>query len=316
MPAHRRLAEDPRVELVRPLLEVSRASIREYLEELGQPFREDATNADIGRTRSRIRHDLLPRLAADYNPRVAEALVRLGRLAAAEHRAFDGVVAEMTRSAILSRSGDTVVLKHGFLRSLPSYLRTEVVRRIWRELGWPEAGMSARRWQRLGEEVRNPSSPQVEIAAGVVLVVRDPFLALHRFAPREDEAQATVAADSIAVDVPGAVAVPWAGGRLVATIEAGESMDESIDLDRLVLPLSVRAAAAGDRFAPLGMGGRSTPLADFFRGRGVPRDRRGAVPLFCDREGIVWVVGHRIAERVKVTGETRARLGLRWIAER
>ena len=74
---------DPEIELARPLLDVSREQIRDYLQSLGQACREDASNADITRTRARIRHDLLPRLAAEYNPKVAEALVRLGELAAA-----------------------------------------------------------------------------------------------------------------------------------------------------------------------------------------------------------------------------------------
>ena len=43
------------------------------------------------------------------------------------------------------------------------------------------------------------------------------------------------------------------------------------------------------------------PLADFFRGRHVPHDRRACIPLVCDREGIIWVVGHRIADRVRRT---------------
>ena len=54
-----------------------------------QPYREDASNADLARTRARIRHDLLPRLAREYNPRIAEALVRLGKLAADSERAMD-----------------------------------------------------------------------------------------------------------------------------------------------------------------------------------------------------------------------------------
>ena len=50
------------------------------------------------------------------------------------------------------------------------------------------------------------------------------------------------------------------------------------------------------------MGGKSTPLNDFFRGRHVDTERsRAQTPLLCDKLGIVWVVGHRISERVKVT---------------
>ena len=60
------------------------------------------------------------------------------------------------------------------------------------------------------------------------------------------------------------------------------------------------------------MGGQSMPLADFFRGRHVRREHRTRVPLVCDQTGIIWVVGHRIADRVKVTKKTSRTLGLRW----
>ena len=53
-----------------------------YLSEIDQPFREDVTNAELSRTRTRIRHDLLPGLVDDYNPNVADALIRLARIAA------------------------------------------------------------------------------------------------------------------------------------------------------------------------------------------------------------------------------------------
>jgi len=62
------------------------------------------------------------------------------------------------------------------------------------------------------------------------------------------------------------------------------------------------------------MRGRSRPLADFFRGRRIPPGRRDRTPLVCDQLGIVWVVGHRIADRVRVTDQTRRTLGLRWEA--
>jgi tRNA(Ile)-lysidine synthase len=37
--------------------------------------------------------------------------------------------------------------------------------------------------------------------------------------------------------------------------------------------------------------------------------------LVCDQIGIIWVVGHRIADRVKVSEKTRSRLGLRWFRQ-
>ncbi|MBV8311162.1 MAG: tRNA lysidine(34) synthetase TilS, partial [Planctomycetaceae bacterium] len=95
-------------------------------------------------------------------------------------------------------------------------------------------------------------------------------------------------------------------------LEPSAPRDETIDLDRIVPSLCVRAPIPGDRFEPLGMKGRSTPLNDFFRGRSIVPEERARTPLLCDAAGIVWVVGHRIADRVKVTEQTRRTLGLRW----
>jgi tRNA(Ile)-lysidine synthase len=308
MPRRRPLADG--VSLVRPLLDVRRDEVRAYLAALGQPYRDDASNADTTRTRARIRHDLLPRLAHEYNPRVAEALVRLGALADAATRGLGRRLIALERSAMLEGSDPgRVVLDRRILLRSPRFLRAELLRRVWRRAGWPEAGMDARRWRRLaamakGSRVRASFCGEIEVTTDRLTMV------LRRVGTPPEAAPSV---DRAPLDLPGVVS--WGPGRVVATLDPDTPRDETIDLDRLDAPLWVRVPVAGDRFEPLGMGGRSTPLNDFFRGRHVPRDRRGGVPLVCDRIGIVWVVGHRIAERVRVTDATRRTLGLRFVPD-
>jgi tRNA(Ile)-lysidine synthase len=109
------------------------------------------------------------------------------------------------------------------------------------------------------------------------------------------------------------------GGRIVADVidprESGPASPfaERLDLDRLAPPLAVDAPRPGDRFGPLGLGGRSMPLADFLRGRRVPRGERPGVPLVRDALGIVWVVGHRIGHRARITGDTRRVVALEFV---
>ncbi|MEM1212744.1 MAG: tRNA lysidine(34) synthetase TilS [Planctomycetota bacterium] len=62
--------------LVRPMLGVTRAVVLDYLERLGQGWREDASNGDVSRARARLRAEVLPGLRA-LNPRVAEHAVAL-----------------------------------------------------------------------------------------------------------------------------------------------------------------------------------------------------------------------------------------------
>ena len=85
----------PAATLIRPLLDVRRAEILAYLSELQQPFQDDASNSDLGFTRNRIRHELLPRLAADYNSDVVAALLRLGQTAHDAQQHIDAAVEEL-----------------------------------------------------------------------------------------------------------------------------------------------------------------------------------------------------------------------------
>lgn len=308
MPRTRSLDEN--IQLVRPLLPVSRAEIRGYLAALGQPFREDATNLDGDRTRSRIRHKLLPLLRSEYNPKVAEALVRLAALSAGSTRALERRARKLARLATRPAPSGEVVLAREPLVHQPTILRAEVMRLVWREAGWPEQAMSEARWRRLARLVQVSRPGVLDIGAGVVATTGPVLLTLRRSAETDFSKTNPISPDPRPVEIPGTV--DWADGRLTLTLDPVAACDESIDLDRLIPPLVIRNPLPGDRFNALGMAGKTTPLNDFLRARRVPRWRRSTVPLLCDALGIVWVVGHRIAHRVRLTEHTQRTVGLTW----
>jgi len=70
--------------LVRPLLATTRREIEEYLKAKGQSWREDSSNLDLGHTRNRVRHVLLPLLEQEFNPAIRQTLTDLADLAHAE----------------------------------------------------------------------------------------------------------------------------------------------------------------------------------------------------------------------------------------
>lgn len=90
----------PRGQILRPFLGVRRASIEAWLTSIGQPWREDATNADTAHTRNRLRRELLPALAA-YNPRIFEQLANLATLAREEDAFWQGELARILPPLLL-----------------------------------------------------------------------------------------------------------------------------------------------------------------------------------------------------------------------
>jgi tRNA(Ile)-lysidine synthase len=77
-----------------------------------------------------------------------------------------------------------------------------------------------------------------------------------------------------------------------------------IDCDKLSLPLRIRSVRPGDRFRPLGLRG-SKKVGDFLTDRKVLSGLRDEILTVWDQNGIVWVAGYEIAERVKIDGTTR-----------
>jgi tRNA(Ile)-lysidine synthase len=306
MPARRALGD--KVTLVRPLLSSSRDEIQKYLNSIHQEFREDATNLDFSHTRARLRHDLLPKLAAEYNPKVADALNRLGRQATGSSRVSRRTIEQIT--CVAGSDENRLLFSRKRLMMFPPFLRAEVIRLAWRKAGWPEGAMSEARWRRLARRARSSRSGPWDVGGGIVASTDGNIFSLWRVA-ESLQTERFIPPEPLPLSIPG-VAI-WLDGRLVVTLDAEAPRDELVDVDCVCPPLSVRAPRPGDRFAPLGMDGHEMPLNDFFRGRHVSQGDRAKTPLLCDGLGILWVVGHRIAERARVTDATTRIAGLSWM---
>ena len=93
---------DGRITLVRPLLDVTRAELREFARENRIRFREDATNARLDLPRNRVRNELLPLLRRRYQPALTRTILRLMEIVGAEAE----VVGEMAQQWLGRRRGD------------------------------------------------------------------------------------------------------------------------------------------------------------------------------------------------------------------
>ena len=87
-----------------------------------------------------------------------------------------------------------------------------------------------------------------------------------------------------------------------------------MDAVKLDLPLNVRNIRVGDRFTPLGMVG-TKKIGDYLTDKKVHRIYRDEIPVVCDMNGIVWLVGLEIADRVKVSHLTREVVAIEYVCQ-
>jgi len=147
MPKSRPLSDG--VRLSRPLLGIRRSQIEDWLSELGQSFRIDASNEDRGFTRNRIRHDLLPLLEQQFNPAFREVLASLSEQAGETAAFLRRQAEELADRAVQSATLETLRIDCLALQAADTVLIRETLRVVWNRAGWPLKRMGFREWQRL-----------------------------------------------------------------------------------------------------------------------------------------------------------------------
>lgn len=150
---------DDELVLARPLIELSREDVLQYLELINERFREDASNQDRTYKRNFIRHELLPMLRTQFNEKLDARLLQLSRRfddvekllirqANEYFETVEGLIAQaggsefderLTVNAIafpkkIQLDGDWLVIQTG-------------LNRLWQERSWPLSGMSHQKWQ-------------------------------------------------------------------------------------------------------------------------------------------------------------------------
>jgi tRNA(Ile)-lysidine synthase len=299
---------------IRPLITTSHPDILAYLRMEHIPWITDSSNAHRTYLRNRIRLDLLPTLQ-QYNPRIMKRLNELVDMLRA-----DNVVLERQTDALIKQVVCWLPRKRAVIAcepysTAPLALQRRVLRRLLDVLCPAHLAsfkhVEALRWLtlagRLGKRLTLPSN---------VLAER------HRDTVRLWNTQETTTTPPVVtLTVPGEVDIPEFETRLCADVvtpacypDQSGSGEAYLDLQLIRFPLTVRFPQPGDRFYPLGAPGRKK-LKDFFIDRKIPRAERPYIPLVVSGEEIVWVVGHRIAESVKIRPTTQRVLRLRCEAQ-
>jgi len=293
--------------VVRPLLEVTRAETEEYCRTYNLEPRSDFSNFSLDYARNRLRHELIP-LLQSYNPNVGAALLRTARAAADDLSFLEAQVSQVWQQ-VVTEQPNGLLLNNKTLLSLHPSLQRHLLRRVLGQLLGELTDIQSIHIEKMMEAVSKPAGKRLSLPRGLLfhvgyntcLVTKGAY-DICPFPPLEGEHRLKVPGDTV---LPG-----WrVRASIVAPGERAEGFRACLDLDQAGTDLAVRARKAGDRFQPLGMT-ELKRLQDFMVDAKIPRSWRDRVPLVCSPDGILWVVGWRIAERVRVTDSTKQVLRL------
>jgi tRNA(Ile)-lysidine synthase len=311
--------------LVRPLLEVPRSDIEAYCQEHGLRPRFDRSNLDATFFRNRLRQELIPYLET-YNPGIREVLRRTASVVAADYDLLRRQLHITWKVTLRDESAHALTFDLAGWRELPLALKRSTIREAIHRLRWTLRNIDFVHVEKaVAILTEGKTGDQATLPQGLVLTIGyDTFTVAdedHRDLPDLPRLQP---GDVVPVAMPGVTRLPGSGWALEAellsiTAEIGGELATiggwEAYLDAAVVgdAPKLRPRRAGDRFCPLGMGGRGKRLNEFMINEKIPADWRDRIPLLVNAEDrILWVCGWRPDERARVAEGTRRVVHLRF----
>ncbi|MRT16040.1 tRNA lysidine(34) synthetase TilS [Vitellibacter sp. q18] len=279
--------------IVRPLLQFSREEILKYAEKNQIKWREDSSNQKSDYLRNKLRLRVLPEFK-----KVNESVLRNFQKTQQNLRASQSLIEDymaLVYKVAVTDAEDSYKINIQKIRDLPN---TEAILfELLRGFGFTE-------W--------NDVSSLLDAQTGKQL-----FSKTHQLLKNRDE---LLLSEISKKTLEEAYEVPRSGIKfpITITIAATKYIGETeknliyVASEKLDFPLKIRKWRPGDSFQPFGMEG-SKKLSKFFKDEKLARTEKHAIWLLLNGEKIVWVIGHRMDERFKVTENTQQILKIEWL---
>ena len=304
-------SEGKSLTVIRPLLEISHQETEDYCRRHRLMPHLDASNLSLSPLRNRIRQQLLP-LLSSYNPRLAETLLRTGRIASDDIDFLDEQIARLW-DEVAHQEEESIILDKKSFEPLPSALKRYLLRASVEKMLGSAKDIEMRHIEEMMSLTAKPAGKSLNLPGGLIFSID-----YDRYRLTPDSAAPSplpLLKGEFPLNIPGETKLP--GWLVEAEIIDREGMTEKdaltayLDLDKTGDKLVVRARRRGDRFQPLGLG-QLKKVGEFMIDAKVPRNWRNRIPIVCSSSQIIWLVGWRIDERAKVSEDTKQVLRLKF----
>lgn len=287
-----------RDKIIRPLYELTKQEILDYLKENKQPYCLDESNRSIEYDRNYIRNKLLVDIRHNLNPQIDKALLTLSEISAEEESFLQAFVKRRAGKLIRRTPGDKIELDLGAYNTYDKWFRRRLLRYCLTALSGGESGFDRIVVDRLDDFCRLRGK-SLSLPDGFQAVTADNKLVVYRrhtdsydvtLSPGKTS-QLTTLRLNFRMSVIDTGKDALSRKRRAGTVYLAK--------EKVTPPVVVRNIRPGDRFRPLGLKG-TKKVGDYLTDRKVHRVFRDEVPVVCDKKGIVWLVGFEIADRVKI----------------
>jgi len=290
-----------RGKIIRPLYEINRAEIADFLEENGLRYMTDRSNYSRKYTRNRIRRRIIPLMQRLISGAAVDNIIRFSEIVAEEERFLGNMTSVLYDKLVSITPGGKIRLDLSDKLEYDTWLKRRLVFKILAAAGF--ADIEFAEVERLVDLINQGRQTRLAIQKEWTAEIAGASLYIYR--PGSKISDYTVA-------IPGRchleypriwIDFEFVDKSKVKEIQSAAGRVAYIDADKVEGRLYLSGLKRGVRFRPYGRPG-SKKAGDFLTDRKYPRPLRDELPVLYDDQGIVWMAGLEIDHRVRVQSAT------------
>lgn len=277
--------------LYRPMLDIKRTEIEQYIMENEILYVQDETNFSDIYARNKIRLKIIPYIEENFNDNFVDSLIRLSDISRDNYDYIDKKVNELMKNYY-----DNGIILTDKLNKYHEYILSEFLRAyILKETGSLE-GITSKNVSDIVKMIKNNKNSSVTLPKNLIMVKSYNNLYILKNEETLSEKE-IILKDGLNRTKFGNIYIERS-----KYYKKGKNI-VSIDSSKVKGDLRVRKRKNGDRFVPFGMNSEKK-LKDFFIDLKIDRYLRDKIGIITDENEIIWVMPYRLSNNYAVDNET------------
>lgn len=298
--------------IIRPLLEISRKEILEFLKKNKIKFQIDSTNFKNIYFRNKIRNNLLPFLRKEYNSNIDHILLNTSSIIKEENKYLDKIIQQKYKKIIIKTSPTKIILNLNEFLKNDIFIQKRIIINCFKNLKFK--GIYYQHLENIISFLKNKKTTSFINLPNEIIVKKQ-----YENLIIEKEKRKKIVEYCFKINSLGTTIIPELKIKITTCIVPICQLKEIklqsknkqiiyLDYDKISLPFFIRNKHRGDKFIPLGMNNYQK-ISDFFINEKIPKNIRNQISFFCDNQGnIFWIIGYRTSEIGKITNKTKKML--------
>lgn len=295
--------------IIRPMLNVSKSEVLQYLHENNYDYCVDVTNSQNIYGRNKIRLDLIPFLENNFNPNIQNTLYRMSETMQRDKKIIEKFIEKIFNDVFISKDNNKVILNLTKLKRIEPEVAGRILRYAVELLKGNTVNIEMKHIDYVMDFINNSmTGKKINLTESITVEISYDNLIINKNVENIPNFKYNIVLNEL-MEIFEVGKVICCKVLDVADFNSMDKDTISVDYDLVKGNLIVRNRLPGDSMIPCGMTGVKK-IKDIFIDMKVPQEERDRKLIIADDNNILWLEDFRIHNNFKVTSSTKKILNI------